>query len=182
MILFVDTALKTNYIALFDGDEVVKAEAFSQADQLIDKLHDFNPPLAKLSRLAVGKGPGSYTGVRQGVIALQAMAYSLNLPLSGIVSLELFKREPQEAIISDARIGGFYVLHDGGVEVMKKEALIELKKSCKKFYITDDEIEAKVPEIAFEKAVLDIERIGKKLAHDDSAPVEILYLRNSPYG
>lgn len=182
MILFVDTALKTNYIALFEGEKLIRSESFTQAEQLIDRLHAFNPPLKALKGLAVGKGPGSYTGVRQGVIALQAMAYSLGLPLCGIGSLELYAREPKEAIVLDARIGGFYVLHDGGVEAMAKDKLVDLHQSLKKFYAIDPEIEAKIPEVPFQKAVLDIERIGKKIASADSGPIEILYLRNSPYG
>lgn len=182
MILFVDTALKTNYIALYEGNSLVKWASFSQADQLIDQLDAFKPPLTELRGLAVGIGPGSYTGVRQGVIAMQAMAYSLNLPLTGIGSLELFKRGEQEAVVLDARIGGFYVLHDRGVETMTKERLIELQKSHIKLFIMEPEIAAKIPELAFEKAVLDIERMGNKIASEKPGPIEILYLRNSPYG
>ncbi len=182
MILFVDTALKTNYIALYDGDKLLKLASFSQADQLVDLLHAFKPPLKELTGLAVGKGPGSYTGVRQGVIAMQAMAYSLNLPLTGIGSLELFKREPKEAVILDARIGGFYVLHDGGVETMTKERLFDLQKSHTKLFIMEPEVQVKVPEISFENAVLDMERMGNKIGGIKPGPIEILYLRNSPYG
>lgn len=182
MILFVDTALKTNFIALFDGKKLVRWTSFSQADQLIEQMEAFKPPLAELTGLAVGKGPGSYTGVRQGVVAMQAMAYSLKLPLLGIGSLELFERNSQEAVLLDARIGGFYVLHDGGVEAMGKEALIALQKTHSKLFIMEPEIAAKVPELSFEKAVLDMERMGNKISIAAPGPIDILYLRNSPYG
>lgn len=182
MILFVDTALKTNFIALFDGDKLVRWVSFSQADQLIEQMEAFEPPLADLKGLAVGKGPGSYTGVRQGVIAMQAMAYSLKLPLTGVGSLELFKRNRTEAVVLDARIGGYYVLHDGGVEAMSKEKLVELQKNQSKLFIMEPEIAQKVPELTFENAVLDLERMGNKIAVEPPGPIDILYLRNSPYG
>lgn len=180
MILFVDTALKTNYIALFEGEKLIRSDSFSQADQLMDRLAAFKPPLKELKGLAVGRGPGSYTGVRQGVIAMQALAFSLNLPLKGIGSLELFRRQKGEAVILDARIGGFYVLHDGGVETMQKEGLETLSQSGVRLFAMEPEAEAKLPSLPIEKAVLDMESLGAKIAEADGGAIEILYLRNYP--
>jgi tRNA threonylcarbamoyladenosine biosynthesis protein TsaB len=43
----------------------------------------------EIDRIVVGKGPGSYTGVRIGVTIAKTLAWSLNKPLVGISSLEL---------------------------------------------------------------------------------------------
>ena len=57
---------------------------------LIQKLMDQAPiELKNLAAIAVGKGPGSYTGLRIGVSAAKGLAYALDLPLIGINSLEL---------------------------------------------------------------------------------------------
>ena len=47
---------------------------------------------ADLDGLAVGLGPGSYTGLRVGLMAAKALAYATNRPLVGLDSLEVVAR------------------------------------------------------------------------------------------
>lgn len=68
--------------------------------------------LKQLSLIAVGIGPGSYTGLRVGVVVGKTLSYALKLPLVGVCSLEGFVPDsngPFAAII-DAKIGGVYLL------------------------------------------------------------------------
>jgi tRNA threonylcarbamoyladenosine biosynthesis protein TsaB len=44
--------------------------------------------LRSLQGIVVGKGPGSYTGVRIGVTVAKTMAWTLKLPVAGVSSLE----------------------------------------------------------------------------------------------
>ncbi|WP_019123960.1 tRNA (adenosine(37)-N6)-threonylcarbamoyltransferase complex dimerization subunit type 1 TsaB [Brevibacillus massiliensis] len=53
--------------------------------QLLDSL-DLGPD--QLDGIAVARGPGSYTGVRIGVATAKTMAWSLNIPVIGVSSLQ----------------------------------------------------------------------------------------------
>ena len=60
-------------------------------------------------RIAVGTGPGSYTGIRVGAALAKALAYGWKIPLIGFCSLKAFGPLP---VLVDARMGGFYALLD----------------------------------------------------------------------
>jgi len=68
---------------------------------------------ADLDGLAVGVGPGSYTGLRVGVTAAKTLAYALGKPLAALDSLEAVARNaPDDALtvaaIADAQRGDLY--------------------------------------------------------------------------
>ncbi|WP_399208206.1 tRNA (adenosine(37)-N6)-threonylcarbamoyltransferase complex dimerization subunit type 1 TsaB [Sutcliffiella rhizosphaerae] len=76
-------------------------------------MKDCDVKPSELDRIVVGKGPGSYTGVRIGVTLAKTLAWSLNKPLVGVSSLELLAangRYFQGSICSlmDARRGQVY--------------------------------------------------------------------------
>lgn len=54
-------------------------------DELL-KINEYSPD--DLDAVAVGKGPGSYTGLRIGVSTAKGICYALGIPLIGIGSLE----------------------------------------------------------------------------------------------
>ena len=63
--------------------------------------------------IAVGIGPGSYTGIRLGVSVAQALSYAWQIPLVGVSTLSCFiPKEPQDkfAVLMDARRGAVYAV------------------------------------------------------------------------
>lgn len=68
-----------------------------------------------LSFVAVGIGPGSYTGIRIGVMVAKSIAYACQIPMVTFSGLESFTSSTDSsfAVILDAKIGGAYVLKHG---------------------------------------------------------------------
>jgi tRNA threonylcarbamoyladenosine biosynthesis protein TsaB len=84
--------------------------------------------------IAVGIGPGSYTGIRIGAITAKTLAFAAKLPLIGLCTLELWtpSEDGQFAVLIDAKIGGAYVitgqwLH-GVINYFSPPQLLELNK------------------------------------------------------
>jgi len=69
-----------------------------------------------LDVVAVGLGPGSYTGIRIGLMAAKTLAYATGRPLVGLDSLEAIARNaPADAervtVVADAQRGDYYTAH-----------------------------------------------------------------------
>ena len=68
----------------------------------------------ELNAIAVGVGPGSYTGLRVGVVAAKTLAYATGAQLLALDSLEFFARSAPSlagrlSILIDAQRGDFHV-------------------------------------------------------------------------
>ena len=69
---------------------------------------------ADLTTIGVGIGPGSYTGLRVGIMAAKTLAYATGASLHSLDSLEFFARaaatsSPWVSVLSDAQRGDFHV-------------------------------------------------------------------------
>lgn len=84
-------------------------------------LNSLNIKPMDLSAIAVGTGPGSYTGMRVGAITAKAIAYATQRPLIGICSLHCLTPQQEGPFVAvlDAKMGGIYILagtkHNGQV-------------------------------------------------------------------
>ena len=93
MILALDTSTPITELFLADsGGKIlkqIKAETGNQlSDQLLqiieDTLKDADLKLSGLTGLIFVSGPGSFTGLRIGASTINALAYSLNIPVVGV--------------------------------------------------------------------------------------------------
>jgi len=93
--LAIETSGTVPTIALWDGSLVGTAKvegAQRVATGLLPTmdrlLRSHGVTLNSLTKLAVGLGPGSFTGLRIGVTIARSLAHALDLPLVGVSSLE----------------------------------------------------------------------------------------------
>ena len=85
-----------------------------------------------LQAIAVGVGPGAFTGVRLGVSLAQGMALALGLPVVPVSTLAAIAQAQDHdgpiAVVMDARMGecyaGFYQKRDGVVTALAPERLL----------------------------------------------------------
>jgi tRNA threonylcarbamoyladenosine biosynthesis protein TsaB len=117
-----DTATAVATSALVDGDEVL-GERVSRAQTLLEDvdalLRQAGAHPSDLDRLAVGVGPGSFTGVRIGLAVARGLALSLDLPGSGVSTLAaLAAGAPGALPIVDAKRREVFTLIDGEARVL----------------------------------------------------------------
>jgi len=131
-ILHIETSSKNCSVAISDGEEILcLCEEVSDNYKQSESLHSFvewalegsEISLKELDAISLGKGPGSYTGLRIGAASAKGFCYGLKLPLIAINSLdsmvERFVNQGFELIIPliDARrmevYTAFYYGHSG---------------------------------------------------------------------
>lgn len=109
-ILNLETATKNCSVAVAnDGQVLAFREMAEQGYSHAEKLHVFIEEVLKeanlqfkdLDAIAVGQGPGSYTGLRIGVSAAKGLAFALGIPLMAIDTLAVLAAQ---ANISDGLI------------------------------------------------------------------------------
>ena len=92
-----DTATPAVSVALHDGDRVV-AQAFAVdarrhsellMPMIAKVMADAGASRADLGAVAVGVGPGPYTGLRVGVVTARVLGSVLDVPVYGLCSLDI---------------------------------------------------------------------------------------------
>jgi tRNA threonylcarbamoyladenosine biosynthesis protein TsaB len=114
LILAFDTATDVATSALVEDGEVL-GERASKASTLLEDidalLRQASARTSDVGALAVGIGPGSFTGVRVGLATARGLALALGVPAAGVSTLDaLAAGAPGAVPVVDARRGEVFVL------------------------------------------------------------------------
>jgi tRNA threonylcarbamoyladenosine biosynthesis protein TsaB len=117
-----DTATGVATSALVDDGEVL-GERASRAQTLLEDvdalLRQAGAHPSELDRLAVGCGPGSFTGVRIGLAVARGLALSLDVPGAGVSTLAALAAGAAGAMpVIDAKRREVFALLDGEARVV----------------------------------------------------------------
>ncbi|WP_407406126.1 tRNA (adenosine(37)-N6)-threonylcarbamoyltransferase complex dimerization subunit type 1 TsaB [Chryseobacterium sp.] len=141
-ILYLETSSKNCSVAIFDNDMLLcVSEEVSENYKQSESLHTFvewalegaEITLQDLDAVSLGKGPGSYTGLRIGSASAKGFCYGLKIPLIAVNSLdsmiEPFLGKGYDYIVPlvDARRMEVYTaMYDGetGEEISSTEAKV----------------------------------------------------------
>jgi tRNA threonylcarbamoyladenosine biosynthesis protein TsaB len=114
LILAFDTATDVATSALVSDDEVLGERTSRAATVLEDVdalLRQAGAHTRELEAIAVGIGPGSFTGIRIGLATARGLALALGVPVAGVSTLDALSAGAPGAVpVIDARRGEVFVL------------------------------------------------------------------------
>ncbi|MGQ0608195.1 MAG: tRNA (adenosine(37)-N6)-threonylcarbamoyltransferase complex dimerization subunit type 1 TsaB [Chloroflexota bacterium] len=192
MIIAIDGASTDLSVALATPDGALMAEdAWSSAQRqsaellprLLGLLTDRSPHDATL--IAVGTGPGSFTGLRVAMALAKGLSLGLGIPIVGVPSMSAWLDADPEAAAAIGRAGAreAFVLIRGESEprIVDRDALagagssiiVAPREVAAAFELTD----ARPPRGARAIAQRASERIDEQPAGDELATLEPIYLR-----
>ena len=112
-------------------------------------LHENNVDFNALTGVCVGKGPGSYTGLRIGVSTAKGLCFALNIPLISVPTLEALAHQVENpkgtivAMLDARRMEVYSAIYDAQhnetrpteAEVLTSESYLELLELTAVYFI-----------------------------------------------
>ncbi|MGD9604804.1 MAG: tRNA (adenosine(37)-N6)-threonylcarbamoyltransferase complex dimerization subunit type 1 TsaB [Bacilli bacterium] len=140
--MILDTSTAFLYVAFIDDQKVIfekkllgknnHSEHFLQTIE--EGLKQTNSQVADFSKIIVGIGPGSYTGLRISLTVAKTFAWTLNIPLYTVSSLDLlcsgyYDKDGVYAVLSVAKskhvYGKVIEVHNETMTTIVKESFME---------------------------------------------------------
>lgn len=120
MILAIDTALVFSVVSVVEDGEVVFAESGTRVRSHAEDLGSIldraiGGRSGSVRKVVVGRGPGSFTGLRVGLVAARTIGWALSVPVVGVCSLDAIARRASADftgfVVTDARRMELYWAH-----------------------------------------------------------------------
>ena len=160
-ILYIDTSSSYLYTAIVENDKLVSeikeedGQNLSQValPRIVSMFEDNNLSPKDIDKIIVVNGPGSFTGIRIGITIAKVYAWSLNIPITTIYSLEAMaissKNDTYHVPLINARRGYVYTaIYDKEYNEVLKPChilLTELQDKLKEIdnyeFISNDEFD-----------------------------------------
>ncbi len=178
IILAFDTSAAHCAAALLCGDHVttkVEMMAKGQAERLVPMLDELmaaeGVDWADLTAIAVGVGPGNFTGIRISVALARGLALGLGVPAVGVTGFEAVQAAQDAAlpysVVLDAPRGQFYVQHFGD-DIGEAQIVSEV-----------DGPVVRLGDITAEQFVAAVARVGRDKSQQDQPRPKPFYLRGA---
>jgi tRNA threonylcarbamoyladenosine biosynthesis protein TsaB len=128
MILCLESSADPTVIGLVDKAGLITERVFSNRDRLADTVAEILQSTTsvpkEITQIAIGIGPGSFTGLRVSLAFAKGMARALDIPIWPVSSLRVIAASLQchwdaVAVISPARRGQAHFAIFGGEEMLQ---------------------------------------------------------------
>ena len=158
--LYIDTSSKYLYTAIVEENNLIAevSEEYGQnlsemaLPRIVSMFEKEKLTAKDIDKIIVVDGPGSFTGIRIGLTIAKVYAWSLNIPITTITSLEAMatssKSEKIHVPLIDARRGFVYAaVYDNEIELLKPQHIpfdklqLFLKDIKDYEYISNDELD-----------------------------------------
>jgi len=190
--LIIETSTKKSFIALaMNGSiqEVIFLEGGKALSKTIDSALQrllSQTKIENISAVSCGIGPGSYTGVRTGVMIAKIFSYAKRIPIISFTSLQAFLGEAKSAALLDARSAGIYLLEENRSPMLYdcEKAARTLPTYSSLFSPDPAPLKARFPNLSIREKKPDLSRIAaisaqkyQKKEMGDHASISPLYLK-----